>query len=197
MDPATEGNGGQPVAADSLLPIIPAGTIGNNRLITMNFGPDGALYVGSYSGGFFTINNNNDGIWKFSYVGGADTPGPDPKAATNPTSSKVDYNIGKSGGVSYKWEFDDGATATGANVSHSYLTGGSHSAKLTVTYADGATASANVAADVPPSASTPLSGPLAPTFALTLGPPPRVGAVPPGGADTDNAHPTAELLPRG
>src|SRR5262249_27517964 len=60
MDPATEGNGGQPVSADSLLSIVP--TFGTNRLITMNFGPDGALYIGSYSGGFFTINNANDGV---------------------------------------------------------------------------------------------------------------------------------------
>ncbi len=197
MDPATEGNGGQPVSADSLLPIIPSGTIGNNRLITMNFGPDGALYVGSYSGGFFTINNNNDGIWKFSYVGGPDTPGPDPKAATNPTSSKVDYNIGKSGGISYKWDFDDGASATGASVSHSYLTGGPHSAKLTVTYADGDTASANVSADVPPSASTPVSGTVPATLALTLGAPAGFGTFTLGVANTYSASTTANVLSSG
>jgi type 1 glutamine amidotransferase len=197
MDPATEANGGQPVAVDSLLPIIPALTIGNNRLITMNFGPDGALYVGSYSGSFFSINPANTGLWKFSYVGGPDTPGPDPKAATNPTSSKVDYNIGKSGGISYKWDFDDGASATGANVSHSYLTGGSHSAKLTVTYADGETASATVAADVPPSQSTTVSGTVAPTLALTLGPQPGFGTFTLGVANTYNASTTANVLSSG
>ncbi len=194
MDPATEFSGGQPVAVDSLLPIVQAGTIGNNRLITMNWGPDGALYVGSYSGGFFTINNANDGIWKFSYVGGPDTPGPDPKAATNPTSSKVDYNIGKSGGISYKWEFDDGATATGANVSHSYLTGGSHSAKLTVTYADGDTASASVAADVPPSQSTTVTGTVPATLALSLGAQPGFGTFTLGVPNTYNAATTANVL---
>jgi type 1 glutamine amidotransferase len=194
MDPATEFSGGQPVAVDSLLPIVSAGTIGNNRLITMNWGPDGALYVGSYSGGFFTINNANDGIWKFSYVGGPDTPGPDPKASTNPTSSKVDYTIGKSGGVSYKWDFDDGATATGATVSHSYLTGGSHSAKLTVTYADGDTASANVAADVPPSQSTTVTGTVPATLALSLGAQPGFGTFTLGVANTYNAATTANVL---
>jgi type 1 glutamine amidotransferase len=194
MDPATESSGGQPVAVDSLLPIVSAQTMGNNRLITMNFGPDGALYVGSYSGNFFSISTVNTGLWKFSYVGGPDTPGPDPKAATNPTSTKVDYSIGKSGGISYKWEFDDGATATGANVSHSYLTGGSHSAKLTVTYADGEEASASVAADVPPSQSTTVTGNVPATLALSIGAQPSFGTFTLGVQNIYTAATTANVL---
>ena len=46
----------------------------------MDFGSDGALYVGSYSGGYYAFNNTNMGVWRFAYTGGPDTPGPDPKA---------------------------------------------------------------------------------------------------------------------
>ena len=55
-----------------------------------------------------------------------DTPGPDPQfvAPANQASTTFSFNIGKSGGVSYKWEFSDGGTATGANVTHTYLSAG-------------------------------------------------------------------------
>ena len=46
----------------------------------MDFGADGALYVGSYAGGYYAFNNANMGVWRFAYTGGPDTPGPDPKA---------------------------------------------------------------------------------------------------------------------
>ena len=48
MDPATQFSGGQPVSVDSLLGIIPSSLIGGVRPVFMDFGPDGALYVGSY-----------------------------------------------------------------------------------------------------------------------------------------------------
>ena len=42
------------------------------------FGPDGALYVQVYDG-FFRANPNV-GLYRFDYIGGPDTPGPDPQA---------------------------------------------------------------------------------------------------------------------
>ena len=113
MDPATEIEGGVPVAADSLYGIIPTGLFNSNRTIDLDFGADGALYVASYSGSNFTISNANTGVWRFAYIGGDDTPGPDPQVRRPANSSKVDFNIGKSGGVSYEWTFPDGGTATG------------------------------------------------------------------------------------
>ena len=105
-----------PLAADSLYGIIPTSLMGGNRTIDLDFGADGALYVASYSGSNFTINNNNTGVWRFAYTGGDDTPGPDPQYVTT-NSGKVDFNIGRSGGVSYEWTFeDDHSTATGASV---------------------------------------------------------------------------------
>ena len=68
----------------------------------------------------------------------------------------MDFNIGKSGGVSYAWKFDDGATATGATASHSFLTGGNHTATLSVTYADGRRSSKDVVA-VPSRRACPVS----------------------------------------
>ena len=74
----------------------------------MDFGADGALYVGSYAGGYYAFNNTNMGVWRFAYTGGADTPGPDPRRSCR-RASIVQFNIGKSGGVSYTWDFGDGS----------------------------------------------------------------------------------------
>ena len=117
MDPETEFTGGQPISADSLYGIIPTSLMGGNRMIDLDFGPDGALYVADYGGSNFAISNANNAVRRFAYIGGPDTPGPDPQVAANanPASTTFTFNIGKSGGVSYKWDFSDGGSATGAN----------------------------------------------------------------------------------
>ena len=84
MDPATESTGGLPVAADSLYGIIPTSLMNSNRMIDLDFGPDGALYVADYGGSNFAINNDNNSVRRFAYIGGADTPGPDPKVDAEP-----------------------------------------------------------------------------------------------------------------
>ena len=67
--------------------------------------------------------------------------------------SEVQFNIGKSGGVSYEWDFGDGTpkvTTTDAVVSHTYDSAGTKTATLKVTYADGDTATKTVdAVNVP------------------------------------------------
>ncbi len=176
MDPSNDTKGGLPVSADSLYGIIPTSLFNANRTIDLDFGPDGDLYVASYSGSNFTISNTNTGIWKFSYVGGDDTPGSDPKATPAPTSSLVNFGIGNSGGVSYAWTFDDGATATGANPSHSFLTGGTHKATLVTTYADGGTSSKDVTFEVPTTSSVAVGGTVTPTLSLVLGTPASFGS---------------------
>ncbi|HWK25609.1 MAG TPA: ThuA domain-containing protein [Solirubrobacter sp.] len=194
MDPSDDTKGGQPVSADSLLPMIPSTLIGSNRIIDVDFGPDGALYVASYSGSFFSISNTNTALWKFSYVGGDDTPGPDPKAQPAATSSRVDFNVGKSGGVSYAWTFDDGATATGATATHAFLTGGTHSATLTVTYADGAKESKDVTFEVPTSVSASVSATVIPTLSLTLSGSATFGTFQPAVTNTYTASTTANVV---
>jgi hypothetical protein len=46
--------------------------------------------------------------------------------------------------LTYSWTFDDRTTGTGENVSHSFATPGSHTARVTVTDATGLTAAASV-----------------------------------------------------
>ena len=50
--------------------------------------------------------------------------------------------------ISYEWEFGDGTTATGQQVTHAYADSGSYAATLTVTDDDGATASNSVSITV-------------------------------------------------
>ena len=178
MDPATQFNGGLPVAADSLYGIVTTATIGGVRPVFMDFGADGALYVGSYAGGYYQFTNANMGVWRFAYTGGADTPGPDPKAVAPTVGSNVQFNIGKSGGVKYTWDFGDDTpdvTTTEPTVNHTYELAGTKTATLTVTYADGDTASKTVTVDV----ATPLfvnvnadvGAPVPLVLALSLGAP--------------------------
>jgi glucose/arabinose dehydrogenase len=199
MDPATQFKGGQPLAVDSLLGIMTSTILPGVRTVFMDFGPDGALYVGSYSGSYYGVTNANDALWRFSYTGGPDTPGPDPKAVVPAVGSTVAFNIGKSGGVSYKWDFGDGTSATGATVSHTYDTAGDKTATLTVTYADGQTSTGTVTAAAVP---TPLFtnvkadvGASVPTvLSLTLGTPANFGAFQPSLTKDYTASTTANVL---
>ena len=104
----------------------------------MDFGADGALYVGVYSGSYyrFVSSNNAMAVYRFAFTGGKDTPGPDPKAIVPETSSVVQFNIGKSGGVSYTWDFGDDSpdvTTTEPTVTHTYDSVGDKTATLRCT----------------------------------------------------------------
>jgi glucose/arabinose dehydrogenase len=199
MDPATEFTGGAPMAADSLYGIIPTSLMGGNRMIDLDFGADGMLYVGDYGGSNFQINNNNNAVRRFAYIGGADTPGPDPKVDpnANPASTTFSFNIGKSGGVSYKWDFSDGGSATGANVTHTYVSAGNGvepSATLTVTYADGQTSSATIDVPVPTTVPSTVTLDVPQTLGLTIGPNASFGGFVPGVGNTYAAQTTANVI---
>jgi glucose/arabinose dehydrogenase/type 1 glutamine amidotransferase len=137
LDPATDQDGGQPVYADSLRNTLSW----QGNYMDSKFGPDGALYVQVYDG-FFRANPNV-GLYRFDYIGGPDTPGPDPQA--RPAGGrKVAFSIGRSGGVSYRWQFGDGAGSTSASPTHTYGRAGTFDVTLTVTYADGDAASKTI-----------------------------------------------------
>ena len=60
-------------------------------------------------------------VYRFAFTGGQDTLGPDQKAIVPETSSVVQFNISKSGGVSYTWDFGDDSpdvTTTESTVTH-------------------------------------------------------------------------------
>ncbi len=141
LDPDTDQDGGRPIYADSLRGALDW----DAAYMDSKFGPDGALYVQVYDG-FFRAGPNA-GIWRFDYVGGPATPGSAPRAF--PIGDfEVAFEKGASGGVSYAWTFDDGATSSEPDPTHRFATAGSHTAELTVTYADGSTDTASVRFDV-------------------------------------------------
>jgi type 1 glutamine amidotransferase len=201
MDPATQFEGGQPVSADSLYGIVPTSLIGGVRPVFMDFGSDGALYVGSYAGSYYAFSNNNMGVWRFAYTGGADTPGPDPKAIVPENGSLIQFDIGASGGISRTWDFGDGSpkvTTTDQVVSHTYDSAGTRNVTLTVNYADGEVASKTITVDVP----TPLflhvnedvSANVPMVLALTLGSAPSFGQFQPSVDRDYDASTTATVL---
>ena len=197
MDPETEAAGGQPVAADSLYGIIPAALLGAHRMIDLDFGADGALYVAAASGSRLGLGSST-GVWRFSYTGGADTPGPDPRYAIRPDTATVDFDAGRSGGVGYEWTFSDGGTATGERVTHTYPDDGPVTATLTVIYADGERVSKTIEFEIPPLpnaeedvdiiATVPL------TLSLKLGAPAAFAPMIPGVAATYTASTTATVI---
>jgi type 1 glutamine amidotransferase len=150
VDPAGVPRQAPPVFGESLRAIIPGGN-GDTRLqswMDAKFGPDGALYLLDYGGGFFTLHANQKLI-RVTYQGGAPTPAP---AATSVAVQNkpltVAFTGSRSGGVSYRWEFGDGGTSTEANPRHTYARVGKYTAKLTVTYANGETATTQTAVTV-------------------------------------------------
>ncbi|HEU5160611.1 MAG TPA: ThuA domain-containing protein [Streptosporangiaceae bacterium] len=148
MDPKTAPAGGAPVHADDIRQIVPSSAVGN--LMDWKFGPDGALYVLDYGSGFFNATARS-ALWRITYKGGAPTPAPAPAVAATAqhTPMKMAFSAGRSGGVAYRWDFGDGTPPSHeADPTHYYATGGDFTATLTVTYADGAKATARTAVKV-------------------------------------------------
>jgi glucose/arabinose dehydrogenase len=73
MNPATMGEGGLPVHAESLKKIVPVGQNGIRNLMDWKFAPDGSLYVLDYGRGFFT-SDSASALWRVTYTGGGATP---------------------------------------------------------------------------------------------------------------------------
>jgi PKD repeat protein len=133
---------GPPAFAEDLRQIIPGGR-GDNLLqswMDAKFGPDGALYMLDYAGGFFSLDSNQKLI-RISYQGGPATPNPNDGSARVVAQSKpktVTFSAAKAGGVSWEWNFGDGSQPSHeANPTHTYADYGTYHATLTVTYADG------------------------------------------------------------
>ncbi|PXY27349.1 ThuA domain-containing protein [Prauserella muralis] len=128
-----------PPFAEDLRHIIRSGNGGNQLQSWMDakFGPDGALYLLDYAGGFFSLHGNQKLI-RVTYEGGPATPRPTAQAtAVQNKPLMIGFTGERSGGVSYHWDFGDGSTSTEANPRHTYADTGTYTATLTVTYADG------------------------------------------------------------
>ncbi|MFC4549662.1 MULTISPECIES: PKD domain-containing protein [Halorussus] len=85
-----------------------------------------------------------------------DGTNPEARATATPTrleaGAPVTFNASEStdnwGVASYRWEFEDGATANGVNATHDFDTSGTHNATVTVEDYYGNTDTANVSVDV-------------------------------------------------
>ncbi|MEU7696222.1 DUF1349 domain-containing protein [Microbispora sp. SCL1-1] len=118
----------------------------------MKFGPDGALYLIEWGSGFGG-DNADSGVYRIEYTKGVRPPvatvtadktdGPLPLTVQFSSEGSRDPD-GKE--ITYAWDFDgDGETdSTEANPSYTYTKAGEYSAVLTVTSADGKTATASV-----------------------------------------------------
>jgi type 1 glutamine amidotransferase len=139
-----------PAFAESLRAIIPSGT-GDGQLYSWmdaKFGKDGALYLLDYGGGFFSLQAWQK-LTRVTYRGGAATPVPAvTSVAVQNKPLTVAFNGTRSGGVSWRWDFGDGTTSTEADPRHTYTGPGAYTVKLTVTYADGETATVRSSVDV-------------------------------------------------
>ena len=159
MDPGKVHSQAPPAFAEDIRSIIPSGT-GDNQLMSWmdaKFGSDGALYMLDYGGGFFSLHDNQKLI-RITYHGGPATPTPSKaplmpgaeapaeaagvtaKPTSQGTPTRIKFNGQQAGGVKWKWNFGDGTTSTAMSPAHTYTKGGTFTAKLTVTYADGETA---------------------------------------------------------
>ena len=101
LDPATDQDGGLPIYADSLRNTLSW----QGSYMDSKFGPDGALYVQTYDG-FFRAGPNVS-IYRYDYIGGAPTPGANPRAFAIGATG-VRFSSAGSGGVACEWDFGDG-----------------------------------------------------------------------------------------
>ncbi|MEV4351885.1 ThuA domain-containing protein [Actinoplanes sp. NPDC049596] len=142
VDPAGVPQQKPPAFAETLRAIIPSGGGGTQLQSWMDakFGPDGALYLLDYAGGFFSLHPNQKLI-RITYQGGAATPAPAATAvAVQDKPLTYAFTGSRSGGLSYQWSFGDGGTSTEANPRHTYARVGTYTATLKITYAGGETA---------------------------------------------------------
>ncbi|MEV6377419.1 ThuA domain-containing protein [Micromonospora musae] len=133
---------GPPAFAEDLRSIIRSGSGGTQLQSWMDakFGPDGALYMLDYAGGFFSLHSNQKLI-RIAYTGGPATPNPSDagaRAVAQSDPKNVQFSGAKVGGVAWEWNFGDGSPVSrAANPTHRYADYGSYQATLKVTYANG------------------------------------------------------------
>lgn len=99
--------------------------------------------------------------------------------------------------LTYRWTFDDGASATGASVTHAFTTAGAHSATVTVTDPTGLHATARVTVAVANPSPTP-GHPTPPAPTPPPSPTPGPAPAPKSPHSPANRHPaaTARLVAR-
>ncbi|MEU4769357.1 ThuA domain-containing protein [Actinosynnema sp. NPDC023794] len=116
----------------------------------MKFGPDGAMYVVEWGGGYGR-DNPDSGVYRIDYTQGNRRP--TAKATAAPSSGQaplpVKFSATQSSdpegaALTYAWTFGDGGTSTEAEPTHTYTANGVYNAQLTVTDPSGKSGVTNV-----------------------------------------------------
>lgn len=149
----------------SMEPFLPS--IKWNNLMDVIMTPDGDFYTLEYGTGWFTANQNAI-LSKLKYNPGNRAPEAalevDETAQGLPFTANFDASesVDSDGDdLTYAWDFGDGNTATGAQVSHTYETAGSYNAVLTVTDKAGESITKQVkmlAGNAPPKVNIQIEG---------------------------------------
>ncbi|MGW9419649.1 ThuA domain-containing protein [Cellulosimicrobium funkei] len=120
--------------------------------IDSKFGPDGAMYVLDWGGGFGR-DNPNSGLHRIDYLSGSRSPVSKPVATPDSGIAPLEVSFDGTGStdpegeaLTYAWDFDgDGTTdSTSAAPSHTYTENGVYDARLTVTDPAGKVGTATV-----------------------------------------------------
>ncbi|WP_028661477.1 ThuA domain-containing protein [Saccharomonospora saliphila] len=120
----------------------------------MRFGPDGALYLLEWGGGYGR-DNPDSGLYRIEYNQGDRQPVVQASASVTSGPSPLEVYFSSEGShdpegtdVTYAWDFGDGATSTEPNPTHTFTENGQYTVQLRVTDATGETGAANVTVTV-------------------------------------------------
>ncbi|OLF06820.1 hypothetical protein BLA60_30190 [Actinophytocola xinjiangensis] len=126
----------------------------------MKFGPDGALYMVEWGGGYGR-DNPDSGVYRIDYTRGDRRPVA--HGTASPSSGQAPLEVTFTGDessdpegeqVSYAWNFGDGDTSTEANPSHVFTENGVYNVQLTVSDPGGKTGISNMTVTVGNTAPT-------------------------------------------
>jgi cytochrome c len=123
----------------------------NYKVMDLEFGHDGALYVLTYAERYFS-SDDHAGLFRIEHIG---TTGrrPEVRVTADPTSGDHPLRVQFSSAgthdpegtaLTYRWDFGDGKSSTDPDPMHKYSKRGQFSATLTVTDASGKTATDSV-----------------------------------------------------
>ncbi|PXY22039.1 ThuA domain-containing protein [Prauserella flavalba] len=105
----------------------------------MRFGPDGAMYLLEWGGGYGR-DNPDSGLYRIEHTQGNRRPVAGATASPESGQPPLEVTFSSEGShdpegtdVTYAWDFGDGATSAEANPVHTYTTKGQYNVQLTVT----------------------------------------------------------------
>ncbi|GAB3457218.1 ThuA domain-containing protein [Actinophytocola sediminis] len=120
----------------------------------MKFGPDGALYMVEWGGGYGR-DNPDSGVYRIDYTRGDRRPAAHGAATPSSGPAPLEVAFSSEGSadpegeqVSYAWNFGDGTTSTEANPTHVFTANGVYNVQLTVSDPGGKTGISNVSVTV-------------------------------------------------